>query len=129
MGIHVCTNAGLRFFPSGDNNEIANIHWQIFLWTTGPITTKLGTKYALVIRNHVFSNEGPCPFSRRDNNEIVKIYWQTLKLSFEPNLVQSTLGWWGCNFKYIRTIQFSTKSYHQHCGLILTCANVSNDWN
>ena len=46
-GIQVCSNEGPRFFPRGDNYEIAKIHWQnlkeIFCTTTGPISTKLST--------------------------------------------------------------------------------------
>ena len=56
------------------------INWQLlkifFSRTTGPITTKLGTKHPRVKGSHVCSIEGPRPFSRGDNYEIVKIHWQ-----------------------------------------------------
>ena len=35
--------------------------------TSGPISTKLGTKHFWVMGNQVCSNEGPCPFPRGDN--------------------------------------------------------------
>ena len=64
-------------FSRGDDKEIAKIHWRSlkihFLRTTGPISTKLGTKHPWVMGNHVFLNEGPCFFLRGDNNEIAKI--------------------------------------------------------
>ena len=85
MGIQVCTNEGPCPFPREDNKEIAKIHWQtlkIFLRTTGPISTKLGTKHPWVMGIQVYSNEWPCPFPRGDNKEIAKIHWQTLKIFF-----------------------------------------------
>ena len=50
--------------------------------TTGPISTKLCTKYPWVKGIQVCSNEGPCPFPRGDNYEIVKIHWQCLEISY-----------------------------------------------
>ena len=50
-GIQVCLNSGSHPFPRGDDNEIAKIHCQtlqIFLRTTGPISTKLSTKHPWV---------------------------------------------------------------------------------
>ena len=47
-------------FPRGDNYEIAKIHWcnwKIFSGTTGPISTKLGTKNLLVRGIQGYSNE------------------------------------------------------------------------
>ena len=41
------------YFPRGDNYAIAKIHWQnlkIFSRTTGPISTKLGTKHPNKVR-------------------------------------------------------------------------------
>ena len=48
--------------------------------TTGPISTKLGTKHPWVKRIKVSSNEGPHHFQRGDNYEIAKIYQWYLKI-------------------------------------------------
>ena len=69
--------------PSGDNNEIAKIHWQtlniFFSRNTGPISTKLGTKQPWVKGiQFFFSNEGP----RSDDSEIAKMHWRNLKIFF-----------------------------------------------
>ena len=44
-GMWVCSNNGPRYFPSGDNDEVAKIHWRnlkIFIpRSTGSISTKL----------------------------------------------------------------------------------------
>ena len=62
------------------------INWQLlkifFSRTTGPILTKLGTKYPWVKEIHVCSNEGPHPSPRGDNNEIAKIHWRNSKIFF-----------------------------------------------
>ena len=57
-------------------------HIFIFSRTTGPISTKLGTKHPLVMGIQICSNEGPCHFLRGDNNEIAKIHWWTFKILF-----------------------------------------------
>ena len=41
--------------------------------TTGPISTKLGTKHCSVEGIKVFSNEGPLPSQRGDNSKKVII--------------------------------------------------------
>ena len=55
-------------------------HYFIFISsrTTGPISTKHGTKHPLVKpkRKQVCSNDGSHPFSREDDNKIAKIHWQ-----------------------------------------------------
>ena len=86
MEIHICSNEGPCPFPRRDNYEIVKIHWRalkiIFLRTTGPISTKLGTKHPWVMGIHVCSIEGPRTFPRGDKKEIGKIHWQTLKIVF-----------------------------------------------
>ena len=76
--IQVSSNEGPRHFPRGDNYEIAKIYLQtlkiFFLRTTGPISTKLGTKHPWVKGIKVSSNEGPRFFLRGDNKEITKKY-------------------------------------------------------
>ena len=78
MGIQICSNEGPCTFPRADNYQIAKIHertLKIFsLRTTGPISTKLGTKHPWDMEIHVSSIEELCPFPRVDNNEIVKIH-------------------------------------------------------
>ena len=79
VGLQVSWNEGSRPFPSGDNYEIAKTYWRnlkIFSRTTGPISTKLGTKHPWVKEIQVCSNEGPRPFPRGDNYEIAKIHWR-----------------------------------------------------
>ena len=71
-----------------------------------PIWTKLDTKHPWVKRIQVCLNEGSHPFPRGDNNEIntklltkfkiILLYNQHGK--FEPNSVQSILGWRGLLF-------------------------------
>ena len=50
-GMQVCSNERPSPFPRGDNYEIVKTHWRhlkIFhSKTTGPVSMKLGTKYAL----------------------------------------------------------------------------------
>ena len=53
-----------------------------FSRTTGPISTKLGTKYPWIKGIQVGSNEGPRPSQRGDNRELIKINWQLLKIFF-----------------------------------------------
>ena len=55
----------------------------IFSRTTGPISTKLGTKHPWVKGIQVCSNEGPHPFPRGDNYEIAK-YIDEIKKSSSP---------------------------------------------
>ena len=50
-----------------------------FSSTTGPISTKLGTKYPWVKGIQVYSNEGKRHSQRGDNWEITKINWQLLQ--------------------------------------------------
>ena len=82
-GIQVCSNKGPRPFPRGDNYQIAKIHWRnlkiFFSWTTGLISTKLGTMHPWVKGIQVCSNEGPHPFPRGNNYQIAKMHWQNLK--------------------------------------------------
>ena len=47
-----------------------------FFRTTGPISTKLGTRHPWVKGIQVCSNEGLRPFPRGDNNKIAKTYWR-----------------------------------------------------
>ena len=97
-GIQVCSNEGPLPFPRGDTcnyeevngsamlfikgdiHKIAKIHWRnlkIFSSrTTGPISTKLGTKHPWVKGIQNYLNEGPRPFPRGNNYEIAKIHWQ-----------------------------------------------------
>ena len=70
----------------GDNWELIKINWQLLKIfssrTTGPILTKLGTKYPWVKGFQVCLNEGPHPSPRGDNNEIAKIHWQNSKIFY-----------------------------------------------
>ena len=71
--IQVCSFIGQQPFPREDNYEIAKIHWRIlkfiFIRTTVPISTKLGTNHLWVKGIQVCSNKRPCPFQRGDNCE------------------------------------------------------------
>ena len=67
--------------------------------TTGPISTKHGTKHPWVKGSQVCSNEGPCPFPRGDKNEIAKVIDEIKKYSspeplsqFQPNMAQCIFG-------------------------------------
>ena len=42
--------------------------------TTGPISTKPGTKHPCVKGIHIYSNERPRPFYKGDKSEILKLY-------------------------------------------------------
>ena len=50
-----------------------------FSRTTGPLSTKLGTKYPWMKGIQVCSRKGPRLFPRGDNYEIAKIHWRNLK--------------------------------------------------
>ena len=54
-----------------------------FSRTTGPISTKLGTKHPGLKGIQVYLNVGLRPFPRRDNNEKARIHRQNLKFSIE----------------------------------------------
>ena len=74
---HVSSNEGPRPFPRGDNSENTKLYLKylkIFSRTTGPISTKLGTKHPWVEGIQVCSNERPRPSTRGDNSEIVNFY-------------------------------------------------------
>ena len=72
-GIQVCSNEGPCPFPKGNNYKKAKIHWQNFIIffsrTTGPISTKLGTKHPLMMGIQVCSNKGPRLFPRGDSTK------------------------------------------------------------
>ena len=73
MGIQVCTNEGPRPSQRRDNWEIIKINSQLLTKnsrTTGPISTKLGTKYSWVKGIQVCSNEGPRPPQRAEKIKI-----------------------------------------------------------
>ena len=76
-GIQVCSNEGPPPSQRGDNWEIIKINWQLlkifFYRTTGPISTKLGTKCPLVKGIQVCTNEGSCPTQKGDNWEMIII--------------------------------------------------------
>ena len=65
--------------------KIAKLHWQIFKIffssTTGPISTKLGTKHLWVKVIQVGSNEGLRPLSMGDKN-IAKKHWHIFIIFF-----------------------------------------------
>ena len=83
-----------------------------FSRTTGPISTKLGTKYPWVKGIQVCSNERPRPSQRGDNRELKKINWQLLKnlllqnhwAYFNQFWHKVSLGEWNsCLFKWRAT--------------------------
>ena len=70
MRVQVCSNEGPHPFSSGDNYEIANIHWlklKIFSRTTWPISTKLGTMHPWVKGIQDCSNKEPLNSHKVDN--------------------------------------------------------------
>ena len=70
-----------------------------FFRTTGPISTKLGTKHPWVMRTEVCSNEGLCPFPRGDNYKLVKIHWQNFKhLLLKNHLANFNQTWHKASF-------------------------------
>ena len=85
-GIQICSNEGPHPSQRGDNRELIKVNWQLlkifFSRTTGPILTKLSTKYPWVKGIHVCSKEGPHPSPRGDNNKIAKIHWWNSKIFF-----------------------------------------------
>ena len=113
MGIHVCTNEGLRPSKRIDNWEKIKINSQllkIFSRTTGPISTKLGTKYPWVKGIQVCSNEGPRPFQRGDNWEIIKINRQLLKIFSRTNGPFSNKL--GTKYRLLKGIQICSMKDH-----------------
>ena len=93
MEIRICFNEGQQTFQQGDIDLITKIHrrlLKIFLpRTTGPISTKLGTKHVWVIfiklqRQALFFGE---------SSEIAKLYWRTENtLSISNGPISTTLG-------------------------------------
>ena len=85
-GIQICSNEGPHPSQRGDNRELIKVNWQLlkifFSRTTGPILTKLSTKYPWEKGIHVCSNERPHPSPRGDNYEIVKKHWWNSKIFF-----------------------------------------------
>ena len=107
---------GLAFIQGEIINEIVKIHWRnykIFSRTTGPISTKLGTKHHLVMGIQDCSDGSVKPiskgnlyrkgkilksytsepldqfqliFDRGDNFEIAKIHWPNLKIFFSRHI-------------------------------------------
>ena len=78
---------------------VVNFSHFIFSRTTGPISTKLGTKHSWLKKIQVWSNAGSDPLLRGDNSEVSKIHWQYLKIfssepldQFQLNLAQIILG-------------------------------------
>ena len=70
---------GHAFFPGKimtkkGEKSIDEILKIFFSRTTGPISTKLGTKYAWVKGESRGYSKWPCPFPRGDNYEIAKIH-------------------------------------------------------
>ena len=70
-GIQVCSDESPFPFPRGDNYEIGKIQLQnlkiFYSRTTGPISTKLGTKHPWVKGIQVYTNEVLSLFPRGDN--------------------------------------------------------------
>ena len=89
MGIQVYSNKEPRSYPRRDNYEISQrkfchrkqtkLKTIFFSGTTGPISTKLGTKHPWLLGIEVCSKEGPCPFLRADNRKITKDTFTILK--------------------------------------------------
>ena len=50
--------------------------------TTGPISTKFGTKHPWVDGIQICTNKGQHPSSRGDNSKIIKIYGEYLKIFY-----------------------------------------------
>ena len=69
----------LRAFPRGDNDELVKLQWRNLkvVFSTGPISTKLGTKYLWVKEKWRAT-----PFPKGNNWEIININWQLLKNFF-----------------------------------------------
>ena len=94
-GIQVCSSEEQCSFPRGDYDKIAKIHWRnlkiFFSRTTGPISTKLGTKHLLVI----CTNEDSCPFLTGGNYKIGKRHGRNLKIywaNFSQTWQKASLG-------------------------------------
>ena len=109
--IQVCSNEGFRPFLRGDNCEMAKIHWQnlknVFSKTTGPFSTKLGTKNPWVKGFQVINIRGSAHSQRGDNYEIGKLNWQIWKIVFskttEPiSTIIGTKHPWVKGFKFVQ---------------------------
>ena len=63
-------------------------HWRcrklfiFFFRTTGPVSTKLGTKYPWVKGIHIYSNEGPRPFQGEVITKLQKYIDEILKIFY-----------------------------------------------
>ena len=85
---HPCVsrNESPRRFPKEDNTKISN-KYLLRTDTTGPISTKLGTKHSLLKGiQFFFSYKGFRPFPKGKHIEIAKIHWRNLKIVFSRTI-------------------------------------------
>ena len=68
-GIQICSNEGPCHFPRGENLKT------FFSRTTGPISTKRGTKHPWVKGNQVYSNKEPFRFQKVDIGCFFLLLW------------------------------------------------------
>ena len=132
MGTHISLNEGPRPFLRADNSEIAKIHWRtwnIFLRTTGPILTKLGTKHHWVKGIYgVFFNEAPHPIPREDIYEIRTIHWQDLKIFSSLFKWRAMLFPRGFHYEKVKIHWRSFKNFSRTIGLIPTKPGTIHSW-
>ena len=81
-----CLNEGPHPTHRGDKSKNVKLYWKYFknplFKTTGPISTKFGTKNPWIDGIQIFTNKGPHPSSRGDNSKIIKIYGEYLKILY-----------------------------------------------
>ena len=95
--IQVCSNEGPSPSPRGDNSQIVKLYWKyfkiFFSRTTGPISTKHGTKHPWMKGIHVYSNEGSRHSPMGDNSKNIKLYWKYFKSFLQNHRVNFIKTW------------------------------------
>ena len=100
QGIQVCSNEGPHPFPSGDNYEIANMHWRKSSCPESQGQFQPNLEQSIL---RLRANEEPSPFQRGVYYEIAKINWRHLKIFFSRTTEPISKG---TKHPWVKEIQF-----------------------
>ena len=117
-GIQAYSNEGQRSLPKGNNYEIAKLNWRnfkiFFSKTTGPISTKLGTKLSWIVGIQDYKNEGPSHLWKGDKTKSWKnidgnlknLLLQNHKANFNQTYLKIFVGGWDSSLFKWRAMRF-----------------------
>ena len=114
-GILVCTNEGPSPISSGDNYQIAKMHWRnlklFFFRTAGPISFKLSTKHPWEKGIQVCSKEVPF-----NSHKLISTWFTPRTKDF-------------CRYKWLGRYQVQASRFMaQVIVLVIINTMISNDW-